>query len=206
MKSRQLSYVLGVALVSASLVGCATNATVEKKIAESQAQTNQKIDSVQSQVETLQENQNKMQQDIQNISQEAKDALKRAEEAGVLAKGKVAFEQTLTDNDVHFKLGSDNLTDAAKKELDDFAAKVKALDSPYWVEIQGHTDSTGGARFNEMLGERRAEAVRRYLNQQQTVPLVRMSTISYGETMPAASNKTRDGRKQNRRVVLVVLQ
>jgi peptidoglycan-associated lipoprotein len=54
------------------------------------------------------------------------------------------------------------------------------------------------------LGEARAETVRRYLNK-QGVALNRMSTISYGKAEPVESNKTRDGRSKNRRVVVVVL-
>ena len=54
------------------------------------------------------------------------------------------------------------------------------------------------------LGEARAEAVRLFMNQ-QGVALNRMSTISYGDSSPVASNKTRDGRAQNRRVVVIVL-
>ena len=58
--------------------------------------------------------------------------------------------------------------------------------------------------MNQRLGEERADAVRLFLNQ-QGVALNRMSTISYGDSSPVASNKTRAGRAQNRRVVVVVL-
>ena len=54
------------------------------------------------------------------------------------------------------------------------------------------------------LGQERAEAVRLYLNQ-KGIALNRMSTISYGETEPVESNKTKTGRSKNRRVVIVVL-
>ena len=50
------------------------------------------------------------------------------------------------------------------------------------------------------------DTVRRYLSRQDSVPLNRMSTISYGDTLPVAPNKTKTGRSQNRRVVLVVLE
>ena len=56
------------------------------------------------------------------------------------------------------------------------------------------------------LGEKRAEAVRRYLSREQGLPLHRMSIISYGESEPIADNSTAAGRAHNRRVVLVVLQ
>ena len=83
---------------------------------------------------------------------------------------------------------------------------MKALNEQYFVEIQGHTDDTGSAKYNDDLGQRRADSVRRYLARQDGLPLNRMSSISYGDTLPAAPNKTKKGRAQNRRVVLVVLE
>ena len=82
--------------------------------------------------------------------------------------------------------------------------KLKADNKNVYLEIQGHTDSTGSKSGNMRLGEERAEAVRLFMNQ-QGVPLNRMSTISYGDAAPVAPNTTREGRAQNRRVVLVVL-
>jgi len=124
----------------------------------------------------------------------------------VLAKGKVVFEQTFSEDRVKFKLDSYDLSDEAKVALDEFAGKAKTLEVQYFIEIQGHTDDTGGAEFNDMLGQQRAEAVRRYMAREHKVPLGRMSTISYGDTMPVASNKTAAGRAQNRRVVVIVLE
>jgi len=63
----------------------------------------------------------------------------------------------------------------------------------------------GDEKYNEALGLQRAEAVKRYLYEQHQIPLHKMSTISYGERKPAAENRTRDGRAQNRRVVIKVL-
>jgi hypothetical protein len=65
-------------------------------------------------------------------------------------------------------------------------------------------ESAQSVTANLRLGEQRAEAVRRFMNE-QGVALNRMSTISYGQDDPAAPNKTRQGRAQNRRVVLQVL-
>ncbi|MGA8809731.1 MAG: OmpA family protein, partial [Thermoanaerobaculia bacterium] len=63
-----------------------------------------------------------------------------------------------------------------------------------------------GRKLNDELGERRADEVRRYLSRGAQLPLNRMSTISYGDTLPVAPNKTRKGRAENRRVVIVVLE
>jgi outer membrane protein OmpA-like peptidoglycan-associated protein len=74
-----------------------------------------------------------------------------------------------------------------------------------WFEIEGHTDSAGPTEFNERLGMERAEAVKRYLYEQHRIPLHKMNVISYGEEKPAGPNDTREGRAQNRRVVIKVL-
>jgi len=205
--------IVSLTAVTLALGACASNKDVDRKIAEAQAQSSKKIESVETQIEDLQNKQKATdthlaQNDTQiaQLSQEAKDALKRAQEAGVLAKGKVAFQQTFSEDRVKFKLGKYDLNDQGKAALDDFAGKVKALNEQYYIEIQGHTDDTGGKRLNDELGERRADEVRRYLSRSAQIPLNRMSTISYGDTLPAASNKTRKGRAENRRVVLVVLE
>ena len=192
---------------------CATNKSVDQKIAEAQAASSKQISSVSTQVEDLQQKQKATDTHLQQtdaavaqLSQEAKDALKRAQEAGVLAKGKVVFQQTFSEDRVKFKTGKYDLDDKAKAALDEFAGKVKALTDQYYIEIQGHTDDTGGRKMNDELGERRADEVRRYLSRSAQIPLNRMSTISYGDTLPVASNKNRKGRAENRRVVLVVLE
>src|SRR5713226_5180309 len=204
---------LSLAVLAGALSACATSGNVDQKIAEAQAQTNKKIDSVEGQIEDLQNKQKatdsnlaKTNVRVEELSKEAQDALKRAQEAGVLAKGKVVFQQTFSEDRVRFKTDSYELNKDSQAALDDFAGKVKALNEQYFIEIQGHTDDTGGAKLNDDLGQHRADTVRRYLSRQDNVPLNRMSTISYGDTLPVAPNKTKAGRSQNRRVVLVVLE
>jgi peptidoglycan-associated lipoprotein len=197
---------VSVTAMAALLGACATSKSVDQKIAASQATTNQRIESVSSQVEDLQQKQQQTDVKLEQLSQSAQEALKRAQEAGVLAKGKVVFEQSFSEDRIKFKLDSYELDANAKSALDEFANRVKGLDAQYFVEIQGHTDDTGGERHNEELGQRRADSVRRYLSREHKLPLARMSTISYGDTLPLESNKTRAGRTANRRVVLVVLE
>ena len=192
--------------MAATLGACATSKSVDQKIADTQAQQNRKIDSIETQVEDLQQKQKQTDVKLDQLSQEAQDALKRAQEAGVLAKGKVVFQQSFAEDRVKFGLDRFDLSKDSQQALDDFAGKVKGINEQYFIEVQGHTDDTGGARYNDELGQRRADAVRRYLSRQHQLPLNRMSTISYGDTLPVASNKTKAGRIQNRRVVLVVLE
>jgi outer membrane protein OmpA-like peptidoglycan-associated protein len=202
-----------VAVTSLSLAGCATTTDVDKKIADAQAKTDKKIESVETQFEDMQEKQKATEgkvgeqgKQIEQISQSAKEALQRAQEAGVLAKGKILFQQSFAEDRVRFKVNSFELTKDAKVALDEFAAKIKGLDKGVYLEIQGHTDDTGGADYNDQLGQQRAEAVRRYLAREHKLPLGRISTISYGDTQPVQANKTAKGRAQNRRVVIVVLE
>lgn len=205
-KRKTVPSLLGVAVLTTALVGCATSKSVDEKIAAAQTQTDTKIESVAGQVEQLQEKQRQTDTKLEELGRSAAEALQRAQEAGVLAKGKVVFQQTLSEDRVKFPINSYTLNDASRAALDELATRIKQEDKGVWIEIQGHTDNRGSAEYNEMLGERRAEAVRRYLSKEHQLPLARMSTISYGETMPVQDNKTRSGREQNRRVVVVVLE
>ena len=109
------------------------------------------------------------------------------------------------DGSVHDCLGGEAMIHA-DLQAENIAGKVKGLTDQYFIEVQGHTDDTGSSKYNEDLGQRRADSVRRYLSRQHGLQLNRMSTISYGDTLPVAPNKTRAGRAQNRRVVVVVLE
>ena len=71
------------------------------------------------------------------------------------------------------------------------------------VIIEGHTDSTGDAAFNQQLSEDRAEAVKAEVVANGGDP-DKIKTIGYGETKPIADNGTREGRAQNRRVEIKV--
>src|SRR4051794_17354014 len=101
---------LTAAAFAATLGACATSKSVDQKIAEAQAQSSKKIESVEGQVEDLQQKQKatdthlaQTDQNVAALSTTAQDALKRAQEAGVLAKGKVVFEQTFKEDRVKFK-------------------------------------------------------------------------------------------------------
>ena len=97
------------------------------------------------------------------------------------------------------------LPDEAKQKIDEMVAQIKQDPKDIYLEIEGHTDNVGEPRTNEKIGLARAEAVKRYLYEQHQIPLHKMNVISYGEDKPVAPNKTRDGRAQNRRVVIKVL-
>ncbi len=214
MKTTQASRTLSLfAGLLAALQGCVSSTAVDTKIAEAQAKTDKKIESVEGQVEELQDKQRATEgrldehsKQIEQLGQSAADALRRAQEAGVLAKGKVVFQQSFSEDRVRFKVDSYELTKDARAALDELAEKIKKLDKGTYLEIQGHTDDTGSTEHNDSLGQQRAEAVRRYLAREHKLPLGRISTISYGDTLPVETNKTAKGRALNRRVVVVVLE
>lgn len=143
---------------------------------------------------------------IEQLSKTAQEAVQRASEAGKMAQGKMVYEVVLSEDKLKFGSDKFTLVTDAKALLDEFAAKLKQDNKNVFIEIQGHTDSRGEAGPNLALGEKRAQAVRDYLNMKGGIPLHKMAVISYGETAPLASNKLRAGRQENRRVVLVVIQ
>ena len=118
---------------------------------------------------------------------------------------RLVYTVTLSEDQGNFKFGKTALPDEAKSKLDEVISQLKANPNNIWIEIEGHTDNVGNKDLNEKLGLERAEAVKRYLYEQHQIPLHKINVISYGEDKPVAPNKTRDGRAQNRRVVVKVL-
>jgi OOP family OmpA-OmpF porin len=96
-----------------------------------------------------------------------------------------------------------NLRPEGKSELDALAAKLRAFSSVQSINVVGHTDSDGTEAYNQGLSERRAASVKDYLIQQGVSGSV-ISTSGKGESSPAASNATREGRQQNRRVEISI--
>jgi len=123
-----------------------------------------------------------------------------------MARGKLIFQETLRNEEAKFAFDSAELTDEAKTALDGFVQMLIAEDKGVYLEIQGHTDSTGSDSVNLAVGKKRAEAVMEYLHKQYRIPLHRMEVISYGSSQPVAENTSRDGRAQNRRVVILVYE
>lgn len=185
--------IIAIAATAFSLGGCATKDYVNEHVAAVDA----RVSATQSRVDEHQSR-------IAQLDQTTKEALDRATAAGKLAEGKFLYSMVLSDDSVKFPVDSAKLSPEAQERLTAFAEKLKTDNRNVYLEIQGHTDARGSVSINERLGEERAEAVRRFMNQ-HGVPLNRMATISYGKAEPVADNKTRTGRAQNRRVVMVVM-
>ena len=103
---------------------------------------------------------------------------------------------------VNFETNSAELTAAATSKLNEAAEMLKA-NSALNVRVEGHTDDRGAESYNQQLSQRRAESVVDYLAG-KGINRSRMSPKGYGESTPAASNDTREGRAQNRRVDLAI--
>jgi len=200
------------AVVALTTTGCATKKYVQEQVTATEERVEQHIDQVEGQVEANQTRLGEQEklikanaESVASASQSAKEAYERAIAAGELAEGKFVYETSLSDEDVSFSFDKAGLSDGAKAALDGFAQKVKGDNKNVYIEVQGHTDSVGSEDYNLKLGQQRAEAVRDYLIRAHGFPVHRIAALSYGESEPVADNGTREGRSQNRRVVLVVL-
>ncbi len=72
------------------------------------------------------------------------------------------------------------------------------------VTIEGHTDSSGGDKYNQKLSDMRAKSVAQYLTTYYNVPASRLKSIGYGESKPETTNDTVAGKQKNRRVMAVI--
>ena len=102
---------------------------------------------------------------------------------------------------IQFKTGSAKLTASSNKTLNNIAKLMKKLPNVN-LEIQGHTDDTGKEERNKVISEQRAQAVVKYLVK-KGIDSERLRAVGYGSDKPIADNKTKKGRKLNRRVELV---
>ena len=207
-----------ISLLVAMLVstGCATKKYVAGQVGE----VNNKVATLAGAHEQTQAATRRNEVRIDEVSQSARDAqagaseardsaskaLSRAEQAERLAKGRLIYQVTLSNDKVTFPRNRAALSDDAKKLVDETVGPIVADNRGVFLEIEGHTDSAGPASYNRRLGEDRATAVRDYLHDHHQIALSRMEVISYGEEKPAGDNKTRANRASNRRVVISVLE
>ena len=98
-----------------------------------------------------------------------------------------------------FDFSKGTLTDEAKAQLDELGKQATGMER-YVIELQGFTDKTGDAVYNETLSAERAQAVARYLANQHEIPVRSISMLGSGYAKPVADDRTREGRKMNRRV------
>ncbi|HEV2388421.1 MAG TPA: OmpA family protein [Candidatus Acidoferrales bacterium] len=100
---------------------------------------------------------------------------------------------------VHFGFNKDKLTADDKDQLDKVAGELQNLPR-YFITIEGFTDQTGPATYNESLSQRRADHVVEYLVGEKSIPLYRIHVIGLGEQKLVNDGKTRQDRAESRRV------
>ncbi|HEU5042058.1 MAG TPA: OmpA family protein, partial [Gemmatimonadales bacterium] len=118
----------------------------------------------------------------------------------------VLFEEkkkTLILEGVNFETGKSTLTPESQTILNGVAESLVANEE-IRVQVSGHTDNTGGLALNRRLSKARAESVRQYLIE-KGVAADRLTSAGFGPDRPVASNRTAEGRAQNRRVELTRL-
>lgn len=207
-----------VAIAFGASTACATKKFVRGQVGE----VDTKVETLSGSLEENQERTRQNEARIGEVDQKAEAANRSASDARQAAAAadaritdvakdvdkatkRLIYEVTITEDQGNFKFGRAALPDEVKGEIDQLVQQLKADPKGAFIEIEGHTDNVGAKPFNERLGMQRAEEVKRYLYEQHQVPLHKMNVISYGEEKPIAPNKTRDGRSQNRRVVIRVL-
>lgn len=100
---------------------------------------------------------------------------------------------------VLFPVNKWQLNEEAKQQLTDLAKQAQGLER-YVIEVQGFTDKTGSAAYNDRLSQERAQSVARYLSVEYKIPVRNITMLGEGWAEPVAADNTREGRKQNRRV------
>ena len=214
------------------VVGGTTACASKKFVRTSVGEVNDKVDSLGRSVEETQERTRKNEARISDVDQKAQNAANSAQQAnGAAADAKttavdartvantvgtkldtfdkasrrLVYEVVLSADEGNFRFGKAELPDEIKQKIDQMVLQLKEDPKNIFIEIEGHTDGVGSAEVNEKVGLERAQAVERYLFEQHQIPLHKMNVISYGMSKPVAPNKTKEGRAQNRRVVIRVL-
>ncbi|HSD11320.1 MAG TPA: OmpA family protein [Candidatus Binatia bacterium] len=209
------------ALALGGTTACATKKFVRGQVGE----VNDKVETMSKSLEETQERTRANEQKIGEVDQKAgaadqkatvagqradearaaADAVNTRAEAIERASKRLVYEVVLSEDKGNFKFGKAEVPEEAAGEIDQLVQQLKANPNGAYIEIEGHTDSAGTKDVNYRLGLERAENVKRYLYEHHQVPLHKINVISYGEEKPIAPNKTREGRAQNRRVVIKVL-
>ncbi len=193
--------------------GCAT----KKYVMGGMATLDQKVEGMEN---TIEENQKRIKEHDERLttigslitqhksvlSQQKSELDSKISEVRRFAQGKLILEEIIRNDEAKFEFESYELGDEAKVALDRLVERLIAQNKGLYLEIQGHADSSGPEDWNLFLGRKRAEAVMEYLHNTYHIPLHRMEVISYGSDKPIADNSTREGRSQNRRVLILVYE
>lgn len=191
----KLSFAI-LALVALIIGGCgASKDYVAEQIQASESQMEAKIANVR---ETAEANE----AEISKLRSLAGELQEKTDMAINEAKG---FEnyQVIWSGEINFPFDSWEITGAAEQTLMDAGDKMTQYPGSI-IEIAGHTDRTGPAKYNLMLGEERADAAKRFLADKFGISFYRMFKMSYGESKPTAMPDEKNSASRNRRVTLKI--
>lgn len=175
------------------IAGCASKGYVDSQIAATQSKAAADMDQIKAQSAMNADEIKKLRALTNELSDKTDMTLNEA-------KG---FEnyQVIWEGVINFDFDSFELTELAKDNME--ALGQKMIDYPRsLLEIAGHTDITGPAKYNLQLAMTRAESVKKFLVDQFGVALYRMFTVSHGESKPVALPDEKNASSKNRRVVL----
>jgi len=117
------------------------------------------------------------------------------------AKPKVVKKE-FKDENIYFAFDSSDLSDQAQLVLNNNAEYLRQ-NSSLTVTVEGHCDERGSEKYNNALGKRRAESVKKFLVD-QGINTDRLVTISYGENKPVATGRNEYAWSKNRRAEMVI--
>jgi len=225
MIMRRFGYIwISAALAATGFTGCATKKYVrnqtapviqhagqlnqqtaenERRIHQVDEQAQAGIQKAQGAADTANQNAQNASQQASNAQNAANDAVNRADSLDSVVKNLDQYKP-VADVSVHFGFNKAVLTASDRKDLDDFAQQLSS-NKNYILEVTGGTDSTGPAQYNYDLSQRRADSVVQYLASKYDVPARRFYLIGIGKDQMVASNKTAEGRAENRRVKVQLL-
>lgn len=229
---RRLSIILLLSATVAATSGCATKNFVRKTVNTSSDTLSARIDTNEGEMKEIRDTLDKkvtgvdsrvsaldakttegltsLKGDVQNVDQHATQANSAAERAGNEVN---ALDQRFRNRNqfnvsdeksIQFKFNSSTLDKKYTDILDEIANTLMQNPDSILV-LEGRTDSVGNKDYNVKLGERRIDAVRRYLAVDKGVPVFRIHEISFGSEKPIAENNTKDGRERNRAVTMTVM-
>jgi len=191
-------YVLPVILAFMVLLvsGCGVNKDyVAQQIVDSEAKTNAKITAVSGKVDTNDQEITKLKTLATQLEEKADMAINKA----------AGFEsyQIIWSGEINYDFDSYEIDDLAGGILNEAGEKLESYPGSI-IEIAGHTDITGSAKYNFLLGEKRSNSAKRYLAERFGISLYRMFIISYGEDKPVAMPDEQHASSKNRRVTLTI--
>jgi len=211
MRKDRIALYVGLVVVIALVIGpgCATKKYVQGEM----TTIDKKVEAVSTEVEASQKRLKEHDEKLASIGEviakhdsQFQSVDGKIEDVKKMIQGNLIYKETLRSGDAKFGFDSYELGAEAKAALDRFVQQLISMNRGLYLEIQGHTDNTGTDSVNEVLGQKRAEAVMLYLYKQYHIPLYRMQVISLGSSVPVADNGTREGRAQNRRVEILVYE